>query len=192
MSRRRVFFRPRSASKGDVVDEQSDLYRRIDELLSRPTDEQVREQHALNDLMVSVRDAIARLTGDVAALAARVSETREYAERMADRPTADAPSGPAEMPRDLTTRLDALETAIGQLAASMHGPGAPAEAPDLTPLVHITVPEAIRGSVPGALRDVIPDAIREAVPEAIRGVIPDAVRSAIGDQMSQLAGSGGA
>src|SRR5687768_17266676 len=78
-SRRRVFFRPRSASKGGFVDEQSDLYRRIDELLSRPTDEQVREQRALNDLMVSVRDAIARLTGDVAALSARVSETREYA-----------------------------------------------------------------------------------------------------------------
>ncbi|MGH2725398.1 MAG: hypothetical protein ACRDKS_00315, partial [Actinomycetota bacterium] len=88
------------------MDEQSDLYRRIDELLSRPTDEQVREQRALNDLMVGVRDAIARLTGDVAALSARISETREYAERMAER-------------------------------------AAPAEAtptPDLTPLVHVTVP----------------------------------------------------
>src|SRR5688572_26945840 len=124
MSRRRVFFRPRSASKGDVVDEQSDLYRRIDELLSKPTDEQVREQRALNDLMVGVRDAIARLTGDVAALSARVSETREYAERLADRPAA-APEG--------------------------------AGTPDLTPLIHVTVPEALRASMPAALRDVVPE-----------------------------------
>ena len=71
------------------MEDTSDLYRKIDELLSRPSDEQAKEQRALNDLMVSVRDALARLTGDVAALAARVSETREFAERM----SGAAPSG---------------------------------------------------------------------------------------------------
>ena len=175
--------------------DQSDLYRRIDELLSKPTDEQVREQRALNDLMVGVRDAIARLTGDVAALAARVSETREYAERLADRPIPTppppppaAPVGPAEMPPDLVERLDGLETAIGQLAAAVSsGLAATAEAPDLTPLVHITVPEAIRGAVPSALRDVIPEAIREAVPQAVRDAIPEAVRGAVEGQLGRFA-----
>ncbi|MFY9588903.1 MAG: hypothetical protein WAT66_15780, partial [Actinomycetota bacterium] len=138
----------------------------------------MREQRALNDLMVSVRDALARLTGDVAALAARVSETREYAERMADRPVEAGAPATVEMPSDLSERLDALETAIGQLAASIPAtaaPSEPAEAPDLTPLVHITVPEAIRGAVPAALRDVIPDAIR----------------SALGEQLSKLSAPGG-
>src|SRR3989442_8269683 len=121
--------------------------------------------------MVGVRDAIARLTGDVAALAARVSETREFAEQLADRPAATpAPQGPPQMPPDIARRLDSLEEAIGRLAASVtHAPPPVAESPDLGPLVHVTIPEAIRGAVPSALRDVIPDALAQAVPEAVRG-----------------------
>jgi hypothetical protein len=145
--------------------------------------------------MVSVRDAIARLTGDVAALAARISETREFAQRLADRPAPEPAPPPIEAPPEVTARLDGMENTIGVLATSVgelsqrlariadaisKAPPPTVEAPDLTPLVHVTVPEAIRGAVPAVLRDVIPDVVREAVPEA--------VRSAVEAHLARLAG----
>lgn len=98
-----------------------DISRRIDDLLSGAIDEQVREQRALNDVMIGVRDGVSRLVGDVAALSARVTESRETSQGLREELPFLVQREVTSAVNALSTRIDGLETAVGELVASVAG-----------------------------------------------------------------------
>lgn len=98
-----------------------DISRRIDDLLSGAIDEQVREQRALNDTMIGVRDGVSRLVGDVAALSARVTESRETSQGLREELPFLVQREVSSAVNAMSVRIDVLETAVGELVASLAG-----------------------------------------------------------------------
>ena len=98
-----------------------DISRRIDDLLSGAIDEQVREQRALSDTMIGVRDGVSRLVGDVAALSARVTESRETSQGLREELPFLVQREVSSAVNSMSVRVDVLETAIGELVASLAG-----------------------------------------------------------------------
>ncbi|MHB8510908.1 MAG: hypothetical protein ACYDCC_01910 [Actinomycetota bacterium] len=98
-----------------------DISRRIDDLLGGAIDEQVREQRALNEAMVGVRDGISRLVGDVAALSARVTDSRETAQSLREELPFLVQREVGTAVNAMSIRIDVLETAVGELVASLAG-----------------------------------------------------------------------
>lgn len=142
------------------MDEASDLSRRIDELLSGAIDEQVREQRALAELMIGVRDGLAQLSDRIASVNDSVEAAREASERIQLAPAAaPAIDGMAE-------RFESIETAIGELSATI---AALADRPDPAMLdpeearaLFGTTAEAAREAATGeaaALRSLIESSI---------------------------------
>ncbi|MGH2830468.1 MAG: hypothetical protein ACRDJM_08280, partial [Actinomycetota bacterium] len=98
-----------------------DISRRIDDLLSGAIDEQVREQRAINDMLVGVRDGVSRLVGDVAALSARVTESRETSQGLREELPFLVQREVGSAVNAFSVRIDVLETAVGELVASLAG-----------------------------------------------------------------------
>jgi hypothetical protein len=149
------------------MDEAADLSRRIDDLLSGAIDEQVREQRALAELMIGIRDGIEQLGEQVASLGEAVEAARDASERVQLAPAAGAPA------EGIVDRFESVETAIGELSATV---SALADRPDPVTLdpeearaLFGTTADAARESASveaAALRELIENhanSLREAV-----------------------------
>ncbi len=94
------------------MDEATDLSRRIDDLLSGAIDEQVREQRAMAEIIRGLTGGIAGIGEQVSALTESVEAAREAAERAQLAPGGGPLGG-------LADRFESIETAIGELSATV-------------------------------------------------------------------------
>ncbi len=139
-----------------------DISRRIDDLLGGAIDEQVREQRVLNDMMIGVRDGVSRLVGDVAALSARVTESRETAQGLREELPFLVQREVTSAVNAMSTRIDVLDTAVGELVASIAG------------LEDRVGPDVIIGGVTQRL-----EAMREAQEEQAGAITAESARATI-------------
>jgi hypothetical protein len=155
-----------------LAEDAASLSRRIDELLSGAIDEQVREQRAINELMVSVRDGISRLVGDMAALSARVTESRETSQGLREELPFLVQNEVTAATNTLAQRIDVLESAIGELAGGQSS------------LEDKLAPDLIIAGVSAKLAE-----LRAAAEETAGQGAADAARDAVGAAATDMKGA---